>query len=165
MTSVAACDNPMCSCDPCGCEDCKCGGARLGDLERRIMGILWESPDRETTVRNVAEVLPELAYTTVATVLDRLVHKGMLKRRMDGRTIRFTTVGSKGAHAAVLMRVVLDQEGDPEAALVQFAESLSDTEASALRQALNRLERVPHEHSAEGSDETVNVVGGGWSLL
>ena len=36
------CDNPMCSCDPCGCgEGCACGGAKLEDLERRVMEILW----------------------------------------------------------------------------------------------------------------------------
>ena len=148
MRSSGRCDNPMCSCDPCGCDDCQCGVARLGDLERRVMGILWASPEREVSVRDVAVALSEYAYTTVATVLDRLVHKGMLKRRMDGRTIRFTTIGSQGAHTAVLMRKVLDDEGDPEAALLRFAEGLSDSEARALRQALDKLDPAVRRNSA-----------------
>jgi predicted transcriptional regulator len=105
------------------------------------MEILWESADREVSVRDVAGKLPEYAYTTVATVLDRLVHKGMLTRRMDGRAIRFAVIGSKGAHTAVLMRKALGEDSDPDAALSCFVEGLSDSETSALRQALNRLQR------------------------
>ncbi len=141
MITSSRCDNPMCSCDPCGCDDCKCGVARLGDLERRVMEILWQSEDGEVSVRNVADALPEYAYTTVATVLDRLVHKGLLSRRMDGRTIRFAAVGSRGAHTAVLMHKALDEDDDPDAALSYFVECLSDSEASVLRRALNRLQR------------------------
>jgi hypothetical protein len=68
MSTTSACANPMCSCDPCGCDDCKCGVARLGELERRVMEILWASDDREVSVRDVAGELPDYAYTTVATV-------------------------------------------------------------------------------------------------
>ena len=135
---MITCSNPMCSCDPCGCSDCRCGVAKLGDLERRVMEILWASESHEVSVRDVANVLDEYAYTTVATVLDRLVHKGLLTRRMDGRSIRFTTVGSKGAHTAVLMRTLLSDDSDPESALQRFAESLSPTEAAILRRSLGK---------------------------
>ena len=135
---MTTCSNPMCSCDPCGCSDCRCGVAKLGDLERRVMEILWASESHEVSVRDVANVLDEYAYTTVATVLDRLVHKGLLTRRMDGRSIRFTTVGSKGAHTAVLMRTLLSDDSDPESALQRFAESLSPTEAAILRRSLGK---------------------------
>ena len=86
---MSKCDNPLCSCDPCTCATCACGVARLGELERRVMDILWEQPTRELTVRDVAELLPESAYTTVATVLDRLVHKDLVRRRMDRGSIQF----------------------------------------------------------------------------
>jgi len=112
------------------------------------MGILWDSGGGEVSVRDVAEALSGYAYTTVATVLDRLVHKGLLKRRMDGRTIRFTTIGSQGAHSAVLMHKVLDEEGDPDAALLRFAEGLSDSQAVVLRRALDGLERTARRDSA-----------------
>ncbi len=105
------------------------------------MEILWEAGDSEVTGRQVADELPEYAYTTVATVLDRLTHKGMVTRRMDGRTIRFSAIGSKGAHTAVLMHSALARDSDPDAALVRFVENLSDDEAAVLRRALNRLVR------------------------
>jgi len=140
MSTTGACDNPMCSCDPCGCDDCACGVSRLGELERRVMEIAWASTS-DVSVRDLCNELPDYAYTTVATVLDRLVHKRMLRRRMDSRTIRFSAVGSEGAHTAVLMRKALEEDNDPDAALLCFVESLSDSEASVLRQALNQLHR------------------------
>ena len=133
---MATCDNPMCSCDPCGCTDCTCGIAKLGDLERRAMDILWANSDRELTGRNVADELSEFAYTTVATVLDRLVHKGLVLRRKDGGRIRFSAVGSQGAHSAVLMRQAMEASPDADSALVSFARTLSAAEADVLRAAL-----------------------------
>jgi predicted transcriptional regulator len=106
------------------------------------MNVVWQSEGREVSVREVADTLPEYAYTTVATVLDRLVHKEMLIRRVDRRTIRFATIGSKGAHTAVQMRMLLAEDGDPEAALERFAEGLSNFEASILRESLNRMARA-----------------------
>jgi predicted transcriptional regulator len=140
MSVVSACSNPSCSCDPCSCASCTCNIARLGDLERRVMDIVWTAGGSETSVRRVADELPEYAYTTVATVLDRLTHKGVLRRRMDGRTIRFAPSGSKGAHTAVLMRHALSSDSDPDAALARFAENLSASEARVLRLALDRGE-------------------------
>jgi len=105
------------------------------------MEILWSRSESESRVRDVADVLPEYAYTTVATVLDRLVHKGLVQRRMDGRTIQFTSVGTPGAHTAVLMHEALAEDRDADAALLRFAETLSPAEAAVLRRALNALER------------------------
>ena len=148
MTTSGRCDNPMCSCDPCTCDDCACGGANLGVLERRVMGILWaraveETDAGEITGREVADQLPGHAYTTVATVLDRLVRKGLVLRRMDGRRIRFAPVGSPDAHAAVLMRQAMAEGPDPEATLVTFAQSLSPTEVATLRDALRDVGLEP----------------------
>jgi predicted transcriptional regulator len=141
MSTTSTCDNPMCSCDPCACEGdaCACGSARLGDLERRVIDVLWEEPGRELTGREVANVLPDYAYTTVATVLDRLVNKQLVRRRMDGRTIVFAATGTGASHTATLMREILGRTRDPDAALVRFAESVSPLEADVLRRALNDL--------------------------
>jgi len=139
MSSGGPCGNPMCSCDPCGCEHCECGVARLGDLERRVMEYLWSHEEGEQTGRQVADALPEYAYTTVATVLDRLVHKGLVRRRMDGRTIRFVAVGTRGAHTAVLMHEALAEGNDPDEALQYFAGVLTPDEADILRQSLEAL--------------------------
>jgi predicted transcriptional regulator len=100
------------------------------------MDAVWGEGDREVTARNVADLFPEHAYTTVATVLDRLVHKGLVRRRKDGRTVRFAAVGTGGAHTAVLMHQALASGSDADAALVRFAETLSPAEAEVLLRAL-----------------------------
>jgi predicted transcriptional regulator len=115
--------------------------ARLGDLERRVMEVLWKEPEREITIRDVVEVLHEYAYTTVATMLYRLVEKGVVQRTNEGRPNRFVPVGDRGSHTAVLMHEVLVVGGDPDSALVHFAETLSPKEAAVLRRTLNRIER------------------------
>jgi len=145
-TSVkTTCDNPLCSCDPCICDNCHCGAARLGELERRVMDILWEEPDRARTGRDVARRLPENAYTTVATVLDRLVHKGLVRREMEGRHIRFTPIGSPGAHTAVLMHEALAAGSDRSTALVRFAQNLSPAEVAVLRRSLRAGDHKPRQ--------------------
>ena len=134
--SKSACVNPKCTCDPCTCAECHCGVARLGDLERRVIGILWSEPPRERTVRDVAGELPDHAYTTVATVLDRLVHKGLVLRRIDGRVVRFRTTGSSADHAAGAMHEALAASNDPTGALLRFVALLSQAEADTLHAAL-----------------------------
>jgi predicted transcriptional regulator len=114
--------------------------ARLGEAELRVMEILWSEPGRELTGRNVADLLPDYAYTTVATMLDRLVHKELVHRRLEGRTIRFTATGTRAEHAAELMHETLATNREPEAVLVRFATTMSHSEAAILRQALDRLD-------------------------
>jgi predicted transcriptional regulator len=131
----------MCACDPCSCNECNCGAARLGAFERRVMEILWQDPEKEFTVHDVVAALPEYAYTTHATVLDRLVHKGLVRRRKEGRAFKFAAIGTGSMHSAVLMYQALTVGPDPNAALVRFAETLSPSEAEVLRTALKILER------------------------
>ena len=105
------------------------------------MDLLWEEPGRESAGRDVADALPGYAYTTVATVLDRLVQKGMVSRRMEGRAIRFSTTGTRADYTAQLMHETLVVTGDADAALVRFAHTLSSPEAEVLRRALDRSQR------------------------
>jgi predicted transcriptional regulator len=100
------------------------------------MDVVWGEGHDELTARNVADLFPEYAYTTVATVLDRLVTKGLVRRRKVGPTVRFSAVGTGGAHTAVLMHQALATGSDPDAALVRFAATLSAEEVAVLRRAL-----------------------------
>jgi len=117
-----------------------CGGlARLGELERRVMDILWDSPDADLSVREVANALPAHAYTTVLTVLTRLEHKHMVSRNKEGRAHRYAAVASREAYTAELMHEALGAAPDRNAALVRFAETVSSDEAVVLRQALRDM--------------------------
>src|SRR6516165_8290829 len=72
---------------------------RLGELERAIMDVLWESTE-PLTVRQVGERLTdrELAHTTVMTVLDRLAKKGFARRERDGRAWRYCAAADREAY-------------------------------------------------------------------
>ena len=61
--------------------------ARLGDLQLRIMKILWLRS--EATVTDVLGDLTgasELAYTTVATMLRKMEARGLVTHRIEGRS-------------------------------------------------------------------------------
>jgi predicted transcriptional regulator len=113
---------------------------RLGDLERAIMEVLWQTSD-PMTVRQVGEQLTDrdLAHTTVMTVLDRLAKKGFVRRQRAGRAWLYRPAETREAYVAELMLTALDQTGDRQAALTRFARSVTGAEADALRTALEAL--------------------------
>lgn len=117
---------------------------RLGELEQQVIGVLWTDMGTEMTVRQVAEHFPDHAYTTVLTILDRLEHKGMVRRIRGGRAHHYVATASREAYAATLMREALGSAPDPDAVLVHFAESVSPEEAELLRQILNEHESDAH---------------------
>jgi predicted transcriptional regulator len=137
VTVTLVCDNPKCICNPCGCEECKCAGPKLGDLERKVMDVVWGRPGSELTGRDVMDALPGYAYTTVATVLDRLSKKGYLRKRTERRVVRYAAADSQDDHAAAAMRDILDNASDSRAALSRFAQTVSRSEAEILRKELN----------------------------
>jgi len=104
------------------------------------MAILWEVPGQQLTGREVADVLGDYAYTTVATVLDRLYKKGAVTREKDGRAYRFSATDGPAARAATLMHEVLGATREPDAALARFVSTASLSEVEALRRALDRLD-------------------------
>ena len=69
---------------------------RLGELERAIMDVLWDSTE-PLTVRQVGLRLinRDLAHTTVMTVLDRLAKKGFARRQRDGRAWRYQAAANR----------------------------------------------------------------------
>lgn len=136
VTATSECGNPRCTCTPCTCVDCRCGAARLGDLERKVMDVLWAQPGAELTGREVYSELPGYAYTTVATVLDRLARKGEVRRRKEGRTIRFAATGTGSTHTAKAMREALEAAADPREALARFLEAIPAEQLEAVTSAL-----------------------------
>jgi predicted transcriptional regulator len=125
---------------------------RLGDLERAIMEVLWQT-DSSLTVRQVSNGLDQrnLAHTTVMTVLDRLAKKGFARRERDGRAWRYRPAATREAYVAELMLTALDQTGDRVAALARFAQSVSGAEAEVLREALADLDEEPPSGSVAGN--------------
>lgn len=121
----------------------------LGELERKVMERLWDTAEPQS-VRDVHHALAadrELAYTTVMTVLDRLAKKGVVRRERDGRAYRYAPVQSREEMVAELMHTALESGQDRAAALVAFVGRVSDSEAAAMRAALDRLEATTKQSS------------------
>ncbi|MCU1577679.1 MAG: transcriptional regulator [Leifsonia sp.] len=118
--------------------------ATLGELERSVMDVLWDSTDALTAgdIRddlahgNAEGVGKELAVTTVLTVLSRLEAKNFVTRERDSRPHLFSASTSRAAHMAELMHEVLGAAPDREAVLARFVGQVSPREADALRRIL-----------------------------
>ncbi|GAA2445667.1 BlaI/MecI/CopY family transcriptional regulator [Actinomadura vinacea] len=113
---------------------------RLGELERSVMNELWGRPDG-ALARDLAAVLPSRpAHTTVLTILDRLVRKGLVTREREGRAHRYRALRSKDAHVAELMHEAFTGAGDRESALSHFLDSVTADDVAALRRVLSAFE-------------------------
>jgi predicted transcriptional regulator len=91
-------------------------------LELACLKALWSL--QEGNVRSVQQVVAlsrPLAYTTIMTVLDRLVRKGKLKRRKVGRAFVYSPEASRDAMRRAALRELVDGYFDgSEAQLVEF---------------------------------------------
>jgi predicted transcriptional regulator len=109
---------------------------RLGELERRVMDVLWEAPEQRMSGRDVADQLPDRAYTTVLTVLERLRRKDFVRRTTAGRVHYFQAAESREAYVAEVMIDAMGGAGNRSLVLAHFAESVSPEEADLLSRAL-----------------------------
>jgi BlaI family penicillinase repressor len=112
---------------------------RLGDLQLRIMRVLWKSgPASVAEVQNELGGEP-LAYTTVATMLRKMEDRGLLRHREEGRRFIYE-------HAVTAEEVTRSMADDLVDRL--FEGSLAETVSHLLESReisageLKRLERL-----------------------
>src|SRR5687768_5995743 len=111
----------------------------LGQLETAVMDALWQLA-RPVRVREVVEHLAsqrKLAYTTVMTVLDNLHRKAWVTRRMHNRAYLYQPALTREEAVSNALRDVLDSAQNPEAVLLHFARSFTDSERAALLGAID----------------------------
>lgn len=117
-------------------------GIRLGDLQLRIMRVLWDSG--AATVSEVQQRLGRqpLAYTTVATMLRKLEERGLVDHLEEGRKFLYRATVS-------MHEVTRSMAGDLVDRL--FDGSLADAVSHLLesreisREELDRLEQMIQE--------------------
>ena len=125
-----------------GCRAFKYNGAMTeipipgGDLERRVLVALWELGGKVAAravherVNAAAEV--QLAYTTIATILERLREKRLVRRRRAGRVVLYEATKARAdverAHAAATLKGLLGDEPKPAIALLVDAVADLDPE-------------------------------------
>lgn len=72
-------------------------GKVLGELESEIMEIIWDQKGA-VSVKDITEILSkrrQIAYTTVMTIMARLVNKGVLVRHLSGPSYLYKPKVSK----------------------------------------------------------------------
>jgi predicted transcriptional regulator len=116
-----------------------------GELEALVLAVLREAEGPATAGWVQERLGGDLAYTTVVTILTRLLDKGAVSRERAGRSFVWTPADPAGL-AARRMRKVLDAESDREAVLASFVTGLDPADERLLRDLLGDAAR------AEGED-------------
>jgi len=108
-----------------------------GTLESEVLGILRASagPLTPGEVREQLAGQPELAYSTVVTIMSRLQAKGLLSRQRAGRGFCYAPVDGASL-AAGRMSHALGSGSDRDEVLSRFASGLSGRDAELLRRLL-----------------------------
>ncbi|MGW1555256.1 BlaI/MecI/CopY family transcriptional regulator [Streptomyces sp. NPDC002144] len=109
-----------------------------GALDSQMLAVL-RTADARVTAAWVRERLgDDLAYTTVMTVLSRLLGKQSVSRRRQGRSFAWEAAGDEAGLAALRMRKVLDRERDRHAVPGRFVTALPADDERVLRDLLGR---------------------------
>lgn len=119
------------------------GRTTLGDLQHAIMTVLWRHG--EATSADVhAALLPErgLAPTTIATMLRKMEHKGVVAHRSEGRQYVYRPLISEDEVRSSMLNELLERlfEGDP-AALVSHLMTDHEIEPEELAELQRLLDR------------------------
>lgn len=112
--------------------------ARSPDLERRVLDVLWNA-DRLSVREVLHAVGGDLAYTTIATVLDRLYAKSQVRRERDGVAWRYRAARSREeAVAAEVAKAMARMDHTADPVLVAFLDQLEQVDPEVL----DRLEAL-----------------------
>lgn len=114
-----------------------------GALEYEILTVLWTS-DVALQPGDIRDRLSrQLAYTSVATVLGRLVEKGLVERDGAGRAFAYRAVVDESELAARRINDVLSSSSDRSEVLAGFVNTLSTREAAEVLELLETIKLSP----------------------
>lgn len=111
-----------------------------GELEAQVLAALQEARGPVSAAWVQERVGGDLAYTTVMTILTRLLAKDVVTRERAGRSFAWTSASDEAGLAAFRMRKVLDGESDREAVLASFVTTLTPDDEQLLRELLGRAD-------------------------
>ncbi|PZX04537.1 putative transcriptional regulator [Psychrobacillus insolitus] len=119
----------------------------FGPLEAKIMDILWN--DIEMTIKDVQQVLDKKKVTnfnTVMTVMNRLVEKGILQKRIEGRSSLYSPVQSRveflNAQSKEMTNELMDEFGNIVVThMLEALEDVDDDLVAKLEQKIKELKK------------------------
>lgn len=111
----------------------------LTDAELRLMEVIWQRG--ESTVADVAEAVPHLAYSTVLTTLRILEEKGYLTHTKDRRAFVYAPVVDRTEASRSAVRHLLTRFFGNRADLLVLNmiedEAISSAELDRLKKLIN----------------------------
>ncbi len=116
----------------------------LGELEQQIMDILWEC--KNCSARDILTNLEKdrkLAYTTVATILQRLYEKGLVKRTEDKSGYIYSSKLSRESYSRNIAQSFLKK----------FIASFGDTAIASFAESVDKLPAKKREYFLKLLDE------------
>ncbi|MFB7499097.1 BlaI/MecI/CopY family transcriptional regulator [Streptomyces sp. NPDC056161] len=111
-----------------------------GALETQVLAALHEAGGPVTAGWVQDRLAAGLAYTTVMTVLARLLAKDAVTRRREGRSFVWLPAADEAGLAALKMHRVLDGERDRKAVLASFVTTLPQDDEQLLRELLDQAD-------------------------
>jgi len=115
---------------------------RLGDLQLRIMKVLWKSGPASVAEVHAALGTGRLAYTTVATMLRKMEARGLVRHREQGRRFIYQpAVSEEEVNRSTTADLV---ERLFEGSLADAVSHLLDTHEVSMEE-LEHLERLIQE--------------------
>lgn len=116
----------------------------LSNLEQKVMSLIWEC--KECTVRDVVDEFNKsrkIAYTTVATIIQRLENKGFVVKKEKGKTNFYKARLGKETYtkrvADSFIKKFVGSFGD--VAIASFADGLDDISEDKRKYLLNLLQK------------------------
>jgi predicted transcriptional regulator len=116
-----------------------------GELEAQVLTVLHTARGPVSAAWVQERLDSELAYTTVVTILSRLLAKGAVTRERAGRSFDWQPSVDAAGLAALRMQRVLDSESDREAVLTSFVTALPPGDEQLLRELLAEAEPEAEE--------------------
>ncbi|POX37564.1 CopY family transcriptional regulator [Streptomyces sp. Ru73] len=125
-----------------------------GELEAQVLSVLRRAPGPASAAWVQERLDGDLAYTTVMTILSRLLAKGAVTRERTGRSFVWQAASDEAGLAALRMRRVLDGETDREAVLASFVTALSADDERLLRGLLHEAADGPEADGTGTPEQT-----------
>ena len=123
----------------------------FGPLEAKIMDILWNA-SKEMSIKDVQYVLDQektTNFNTVMTVMNRLVEKGILQKRAEGRGLLYHPVQTRDAflneQSKEMTQELMDEFGNVVVShMLDALEDVDEDLVAKLEQKIEELKKKDH---------------------
>ncbi|WP_134701352.1 BlaI/MecI/CopY family transcriptional regulator [Ammoniphilus sp. YIM 78166] len=124
----------------------------FGPLESKIMDILWSQKD--LSIKEVQQRLDNqdkpANFNTVMTVMNRLVEKGILEKRLQGRLSLYSPVQSKEEFIEEQSKTLTENLLDEFGGLVinHMIDALDEVDHSVLEKLEQKIQKLKRNHES-----------------